>query len=431
MSKSFFEVLLDVTRQLAGTRSLNPLLEYAVDVSLDLLNAEYGYLVLLQDDETLDFRVRRNRQGQDVLDADNQISRTILNEVVHSGESVITAKAIEDPVFGAARSVGNLQLRSVICVPLIARGRTLGGLYLENRSQDNVFTRENLEALEYFAYQAAIAIENAILNEDLENQVARRTAELDRANQQLREEIRERKRAEQQLLAMAIEQERARILSNFIQDASHQFRTPLTHIMISVNMLMRRLDIESENPYIARIKEQVDLIGQLVDSLVFMAQLDSIDQLDTVPVDLNRFIQELGDVWEVMLQERDQRIELTLADKLPQIAGNKSLLTHALKAVVNNALRYSPEGSTIQIETATEADTVVMRVTDPGEGITEQDLPLVFTRFFRSDTVGTTVGLGLGLSIADKVMELHGGQIKVASQTGEGSTFSLVFPVIT
>lgn len=203
MKEDMLEKLLDISRKMAENRFPDPLLEYAIKVALELFNAEYGYLVLRRADNTLDFRVCQDRCGTILTEPNEQISHTIFEDVIEKGQPLVVANASLDPDFQNADSVNSLQLRSVMCVPMIARGNILGAIYIENRSEEDLFTEQDLRPLEYFAAQAAISIENAILNNELETRVAIRTAELNRINELLRAEIEERKRVEQQLHRLA------------------------------------------------------------------------------------------------------------------------------------------------------------------------------------------------------------------------------------
>jgi diguanylate cyclase (GGDEF)-like protein len=218
MNAEMLEKLLDISREMAENRDLDPLLRYAIRVALELCNGEYGYLVLLNEDGTLDFRVKQDRQGAELVKPASQISRTIFEKVIAGRKPKIIADASFDPDYRDAESVISLRLRSVMCIPLISRGAPLGAIYIENRSHRDLFSQEDLKPMEYFAAQAAVAIENAMLNIDLEARVAQRTVELKNAfqeleqrtneliriNARLEEEIAERKRAQEELRRLAV-----------------------------------------------------------------------------------------------------------------------------------------------------------------------------------------------------------------------------------
>lgn len=217
MNPLMLEKLLDISRRMAGTRLLDPLLEYAISVALDLCNGEKGYLVLIGGNGELEFRVRQDRNGKRLAAPEGQISRTIFQEVIEKRQPLVIADAGIDPTYRDAESVVSLRLRSVMCAPLIAREQVLGALYIENRAGRSIFDQEDLRALEYFAAQAAVSIENALLNDELEARVAHRTIELKQAvaqleqhkqelieaNVRLAEEIAERKRAQEELHKLA------------------------------------------------------------------------------------------------------------------------------------------------------------------------------------------------------------------------------------
>jgi diguanylate cyclase (GGDEF)-like protein len=175
--------LLDIGRQMAEKRELDPLLKSAMSLALKFVGAEYGYLVLPDDDELV-FRVGQDKDGNALQKPQGQISRTIFDKVIQSGEGIITADALNSI---DTTSVFELQIRSVLCVPLISRGEILGAVYVENRTVSNLFKEEDLELLEYFSAQAAVSIENAMLNQELEARVEARNIELAHANAKLQE----------------------------------------------------------------------------------------------------------------------------------------------------------------------------------------------------------------------------------------------------
>ena len=175
--------LLEIGRQLSETRELNPLLESAMQQALSFVGAKQGYIVLLDHDDLI-FRVGLDNEGNRLTAPREQISRTIFDQVIATGKGQITADAASSM---NAPSVRALNIRSVMCAPLISRGEILGAVYVENRLARNFFGLDDLVLLEYFAAQAAVSIENAMLNGDLEELVKTRTAELADANAKLRQ----------------------------------------------------------------------------------------------------------------------------------------------------------------------------------------------------------------------------------------------------
>ncbi|MFC1975491.1 SpoIIE family protein phosphatase [Chloroflexota bacterium] len=178
MDEHFFKELLNISLQMAQTRALKPLLEYAMQAALELVGAESGYLILRNPDGTLDFRVNLDKQGRPIKSPETQVSRTILDEVITSQKPLVILNAMDDASFGQAESVIALRPRSVMCVPLVTYRQTLGAIYVENRAYAEIFEDKDVKPLTYFASQAAVFIENALLNDDLEAQVKARTAEL-------------------------------------------------------------------------------------------------------------------------------------------------------------------------------------------------------------------------------------------------------------
>lgn len=185
--------LLEASRALNSERSLKPLLDFIVDRAVDLLGAERGFVVVDRDGK-LDVPSARNVDREDVRRALEKISSSIVNRVLQTGVAILADDAAADAQLSTARSVVDLKLRSVLCVPLRLRNRTIGALCLDNRFQRGRFTDADREFLEAYASHAAIALENARLHEEnaevrrrleeanrqLEDRAARALAELDR-----------------------------------------------------------------------------------------------------------------------------------------------------------------------------------------------------------------------------------------------------------
>ncbi|MBI3820114.1 MAG: sigma-54-dependent Fis family transcriptional regulator [Planctomycetes bacterium] len=185
--------LLEASRALNSERTFKPLLDFIVDRAVDLLGAERGFVVVDRDGK-LDVPSARNVDREDVRKALEKISSSIVNQVLRSGVAIVADDAAADSAFSSSRSVMDLRLRSVLCVPLKTRNKTIGALCLDNRFARGRFTEADREFLEAYAAHAAIAIENARLHEEnaqvrarleelnkqLEDKAARALAELER-----------------------------------------------------------------------------------------------------------------------------------------------------------------------------------------------------------------------------------------------------------
>jgi len=289
--------LLDIGRQLAENRNLSPLLESAINLAIDLLGGEFGYLVLVGD-ENLEFRVGLDKNGAHLQEPHEQISRTIFDEVIQSGKGIITEDALDN--FDTA-SVLELQLRSVVCAPLISHGKILGAIYIENRTVSNIFDASDLELLEYFAAQAAVSIENASLNDDLEALVEARTAELAIANAKLQE--------------LAITDSLTGVFNrrHLFDLAKKEFaRAKRSHNPISAIML----DLD----HFKQINDQHGhLIGDRVLQVVAQCLRDNIREIDI----LGRYG---GEEFTILLPDTDLSKAREIAERLHTLIGAQSVL---------------------------------------------------------------------------------------------------------
>jgi len=242
-------------------------------------------------------------------------------------------------------------------------------------------------------------------------------------------DITERKQAQKHHLALALEKERVQILSNFITQASHEFRTPLSIINTSAYLLKRRKDPVNQELHIHKIEEQVTHIAQLISDLSMMSDLDSIQHLEVVDIDLNEVVQTIDNVRQPTLQAKGLRTVLELSDTPLLVPANSEHLRQAIERIWDNAIQHMPDGGTITVRSQRLATNTVLEINDTGSGIREADLPRIFERFYRADEAGTTRGFGLGLSIAKAIVALHQGSIEVESVEGKGSTFRILLPL--
>lgn len=238
--------------------------------------------------------------------------------------------------------------------------------------------------------------------------------------------------AEQQARALELERERSAILANFIQDALHEFHTPLTIIKTQLYLMNRAATDSKEQQSLRQLENQADAIQGLVNALAMMARLDQEESTTKrAVIQPGSLVSEVCQLLAGDAQVGQVSLIVSPQPDLPAIHANTQDLALAVNAVVSNAIRYTPPGGTVRVTTSQRQNDVLITVSDSGIGIAAEDMPHIFERFWRADKARTQRGFGLGLPIACRIVENHYGRIEVHSTPGEGSTFSLILPIHT
>ncbi len=336
---------------------------------------------------------------------------------------------MNDAVF-VLDSVNNLVLSNTPaqCLFLSPTGIEVTGKPIEEVLGDNTAALLVHADVEQTDFEADITMDGQVHTFDVRISSIRNDARQPDYKLYVMHDITDRKRAKQRELDLVLEKERRQMLSTFIQNAAHEFRTPLSIIDTNAYLLSRINDPEKCQIKTEQIGSQTKRITRLVDMLLMMSRLESSQSLANAPVHVNaileRVCQEVKSVYgnRVML-----RCEIE-AD-LPPVLGDADYLSDALRQILDNAFRFTPDDGSITIKTGVADGQVWIDVQDTGPGIAEDALSHIFETFWRQDTAHSTPGLGLGLPIAQKIVERHGGQLKVESQQGQGTHFRVVLPV--
>lgn len=213
-----------------------------------------------------------------------------------------------------------------------------------------------------------------------------------------------------------------------LADVSHELRTPLTAIRGNLDLMRRMGTADPES--VSIIQEEVDRMTRLVGDLLLLARADAgsmpLDrkqvELDNLLFEVYRQVMLLPKSVDVILTEVDQVCVLGDVDRLKQLTLN----------LIDNAIKYTPSGGKVTLKLSKTEGWARLDITDTGIGIPPEDLPYIFDRFYRVDKGRNRKqgGSGLGLSIAKWIAQAHGGNIRVTSQVGQGSTFSLLLPIL-
>ncbi len=254
-------------------------------------------------------------------------------------------------------------------------------------------------------------------------------------------DISDKKRAETEILK-ALEQERSlhQLKSNLVSVVSHEFRTPLTTIHSSTDLLQRYcrdfLD-EKKSKHFQRIQSAINQMVQLLDDVLFMGRIEAGKlQFKPSAIDLVAFCRDLveelrnnSQSQHALAQRSPCEIAFTNQGECTNACMDENLLRPILTNLLSNALKYSPQGETVNFELTCQDEVVIFHIQDRGIGIPQEDLPQLFESFYRAGNVGTIQGTGMGLSIVEKSVNLHCGQITVESVVGVGTTFTVRLPL--
>jgi signal transduction histidine kinase len=220
---------------------------------------------------------------------------------------------------------------------------------------------------------------------------------------------------------------------DLVANVSHELKTPITAIRAHLENLLD--GVERPEPETLQVMlAQSERLGRLVEQLLDLSKLESGDvPLRREPVPLGPVVREVLSEIDVARADRDIDVRSDVPDDLPVIDADRERVHQVLFNLVDNAVRFTPDGGAVTIEAHRENGSVEVSVADTGVGIPEEALPRLFERFYRVDPSRSREdgGTGIGLAIARSVVEAHGGTISAASEPGQGSVFTFDLPVAT
>lgn len=267
------------------------------------------------------------------------------------------------------------------------------------------------------------------LYNDLENKVELRTQDLARAKDILESQRIQLEEANRRL------QEDNQYKSDFLAIMSHELRTPLTSIIAFAEVLERGKSpkTEKEQRVVQEIKGNSQILLSMINNILEMARIEAgRKELILEPIDLVDVINAVESVMEPLIEKKDIRYSSIVHREVPLIDGDREGLRRIVENLVSNAMKFTPKGGEIKVRVAYDRDKneVLINVQDNGIGIRKEDQPYIFEKFVQSDTSIQRQynGSGLGLALAKELTELHGGWIRVVSELGQGSLFTVGIP---
>jgi signal transduction histidine kinase len=406
------EAAIAITSEL----ELDNLLQSIVDSARELVGCKYAALGVLGSDGYIE-RFPTSGISETEREQIGELPRGhgLLGVMLRAGQSLRIPDMSKDP-----RRIGfppnHPPMTSLLGVPIFTRGKLVGDLYLTDKDGGPEFSEEDVWLVQLLAIHVATALINAELHEEAQ---------------------RGRRAAEQ-------EQERLRDLENmkdeFLSTAAHELRTPLTTILMSAGLAYDKLQALAETEGLD--KRLVDLVGLVVEGSERMQSLvnDLLDltrleqgrsRLEIESLDLREVARAAVEATTPLFESKKQSVTMRLPEAYCGARGDRQRLEQVLINLLSNANKYSPEGAPVEIRVLRKGKECLAMVRDNGPGVERGEREAIFERFYRSNRHRNdrTSSTGLGLPIARKIAEMHGGRLWVEPAPGGGSIFTLALPV--
>ncbi|GEM_PF-950340 len=396
------ESLRRASLSLTSNLNLQDLLEVILHQAIQLVTSDTAHL-FLYDGENLTFGAAYWKEGypQELHDKPNPQGTTY--RVARSGMRLVIPDISQSELFTTRPWDGAL-----VSLPISLGGRVLGVMNLAHHGDPHEFDENELRVLELLADQAALALNNATLYNEAQE------------------------RARELAAALAEREELDRIKNEFIQNASHELRTPLAiargYIELLNNQELGDLSKEQQDA-VNILFRRVNMLIRIVDDLVAILEAEGHDIVREEVILNDLALKNVED-----FRDAAARAELELICKVPQetisVMGNYSHLNRLLDNLMANAIKFTPPEGAITLTVHQEGDQVIIEVADTGIGISPDKIDRIFDRFYQVD--GSTKrrfgGIGLGLALVKEIVQAHGGTIRVRSDIGVGSTFTVTLP---
>lgn len=386
-----------------------------LDAIFDAVNA--GIVVL---DQTTNIVVKANQVGAEIIgDDEDNIVGSIIDKYFNLSNSELNGFD--------SKSSNNIEteLRK-------ADGTTLPVLRTVSQINLGNFKYKIISFLDISdRKKAEMALKKT--NEYLELKVMERTEDLQLLVHKLKEEIAERERAENEIrIMLEKEKELNELKTRFISMVSHEFRTPLTIIRSSAQLVEKyyvKLSLEEKSEYLVRIMKTVDIMTDLMENVIFIGKTD-VDKFNTEPskINLATFLKTLIKDFQLTLRQKRNIVTKIDCDNKEAFIDGK-LLRLVLVNLISNAVKYSGEDKPVEVFLDCEGAKAVFTIRDYGVGIPSEEQDKIFEVFFRAKNVGTIPGTGLGMSVVLRSLRMLNGTIDLSSKLGSGTTFKITTPI--
>ncbi|MEP0871372.1 AAA family ATPase [Trichocoleus desertorum AS-A10] len=432
--------VMKAAQALSGEIVFSKLLTTLMQILLENAGAETGVLILEKDAQLFIEATGQAKQNEVIVqqsiavETSQQIPLSIINYVRQTQESVVLNNATREGIFTTDRYILDHQPKSVLGAPIVHQGKLIGILYLENNLTAGAFTAERVKVLQLLSSQAAIAIENARLYQDLalanadlkrsheqlENYSKTLEAKVEERTVQLQQEARDRQKAEQ------IAQSANQAKSEFLANMSHELRTPLNGILGYTQIFQKDRELsQQQQNRIAIIHQCGEHLLNLINDVLDLSKIEA-RKMELYPREFHfdEFLHSIAEICRIKAEQKGITLSYQTLSPLPKvIRADDKRLRQVLLNLLGNAVKFTETG-TIAFKVGYHEQKIRFQIADSGIGIASDELEEIFQPFQQvGENSRKTEGTGLGLAISGQLVEMMGGTLQVQSTLGVGSTF--------
>ncbi len=395
--------LVDMAQKVTGKLKIDSVLQTAVKILQVLLNARASTITMLSEDRSELVVAAAVGVNEEYTQARMKLDESISGGVVNTGDLIHIRDTYSEPDFLFFSEI----VRSLLVVPLIVRGQTIGTLAIDS-DRANAFSDLDIQLMMIAAAQVSIAISNAGLFEEVEA----RASELTVAYEELKESD--------------------RLKDELVQNVSHELRTPLTFVKGYVDLLMdgeMGLVSSEQQEALHIVATKTDEITRIIDDIITLQRIDSGNlQLDVSA--MAALIQTAVSGHRIVAEKKG----LTIVAELPPTPGfvlmDKGRINQVIDNLIANAMKFSPNGGVISVSMEDLHDEIRVIISDQGVGMPKDKQNRIFDRFYQIDGSSRRRfgGTGIGLAIVKRIIDAHHGKIWVESELELGSSFYFTLP---
>ena len=382
-----YQRLIEISRDLASTLDLDGLLRRIASNAVELSKAETASILLYDEkNNQLYFQVVTDPENETIMRGIVVPGESIAGWVARNRQPVIVPDVHKDNrFFQNVEKTLDFKTRNIIATPMITKGKLIGVLETLNKTE-GIFNQEDQDTLMVLSAQAAVAIENSRLFQQADH----------------------------------------------IAELVHELRTPLTSIS-TISYLLQQPNVSEEDRMnlAITVQEEASRLTRLTTNFLDVARLESGRAIFTpTKIDLREILKECVEINTPKANEKRISIMVDLAKNLPLIEADRDKIKQVILNLLSNAIKYNREQGSVFIRAYPNDTYLILTVEDTGFGIPEEEFPLLFTKFFRSQHLEHKVeGTGLGLSISKFIIDSHGGKIHAKSKLDEGTIFTVSLPI--